>query len=229
MTQLLVLFERRRWKTGVWFKFRFASLVALCAGAPKHCIVNIIIVAKGIKNINRKKSKWFQFILYAFVSLFVNICSNLKKKDEEGKSYCDALNSLRCNSHHQCKNKSPFWNFKFWLWAFFVFNNEKEKKQWRWRQQQRQKEVQFVIFSLFCFLLLSHKCMHLFSRHINVSGWVQTKWVFVIKMMYVSQSLRWIASHKKLLYNEFDVTFPFGCLISILWLVTALFFYFFLI
>lgn len=159
---------------------------------------------------------------FLFLSISVRIWK--KKKDEEGKSYCDALNFLRCNSHHQCKNESPFWNFKFWLWAFFVFNNEKEKKQWRWRQQQRQKEVQFVIFSLFCFLLLSHKCMHLFSRHINVSGWVQTKWVFVIKMMYVSQSLRWIASHKKLLYNEFDVTFPFGCLISILWLVTALFF-----
>lgn len=187
---------------------------------------------RGQRN-KKYQSKKIKMISIYFVCVRFSFCQYLfefeKKKDEEGKSYCDALNSLRCNSHHQCKNKSPFWNFKFWLWAFFVFNNEKEKKQWRWRQQQRQKEVQFVIFSLFCFLLLSHKCMHLFSRHINVSGWVQTKWVFVIKMMYVSQSLRWIASHKKLLYNEFDVTFPFGCLISILWLVTALFFYFFLI
>lgn len=43
MTQLLVLFERRRWKTGVWIKLRFTCLVALCAGVPnERCIVNIL-------------------------------------------------------------------------------------------------------------------------------------------------------------------------------------------
>lgn len=91
MTQLLELFERRRWKTGVWFEFRFASLVALCAGVPKErCIVNIVfdfisfgVFAARKKNIRRKRSKWCFLIVQfpkmnsnALVFLSVNICSN---------------------------------------------------------------------------------------------------------------------------------------------------------
>lgn len=42
MIQLLVLFERRRWKTGVWLKFRLGNRDALYDGVlSERCIVNV--------------------------------------------------------------------------------------------------------------------------------------------------------------------------------------------
>lgn len=46
MTQLLVLFDRRRWNIGVWFTFRSGSRLALCEGVlNERSIAKMLIVS----------------------------------------------------------------------------------------------------------------------------------------------------------------------------------------
>lgn len=115
------------------------------------------------------------------------------------------------------KKITSYWHM--WCIKYFGMWNERGYSTIKTVRPTKKTATRRKAFNWCCFLLMSHKCMHLFSKCLGMKA-------MGAKTMYVSHPLRWIINQKICYLMNLDVTFPFGCftiIISILWFVTALF------